>query len=193
MKFGDNLRNLRKKKRLSQEKLAEKVGVSRQSVSKWETGESYPEMSHIMILCQIFHCHINDLVHEDLTDLHSLDEEIRMNIVKFKQEKQTKMKNLSKIIYFLSMISHLLLKLSIGIIIVVMLAVPFIFQHIHIDDNTITLYQDTFQYDIQDNTLEITNMQGDTLFHRHIDTNTNLAQYLLHKDTNYHLFSLEFF
>lgn len=38
MKFGDNLRYLRKSKKLSQEDLAEKVGVSRQSVSKWETG-----------------------------------------------------------------------------------------------------------------------------------------------------------
>lgn len=38
MKFGDNLRNLRKSKKLSQENLAEKVNVSRQSVSKWETG-----------------------------------------------------------------------------------------------------------------------------------------------------------
>ena len=38
MKFGDNLKNLRKLKKLSQEDLAIKVGVSRQSVSKWETG-----------------------------------------------------------------------------------------------------------------------------------------------------------
>lgn len=38
MKFGDNLRNLRKSKKLSQEELAEKMNVSRQSVSKWETG-----------------------------------------------------------------------------------------------------------------------------------------------------------
>ena len=40
MKFGDNLKNMRKKNNLSQEELAEKVGVSRQSVSKWETGVS---------------------------------------------------------------------------------------------------------------------------------------------------------
>ena len=42
MKFGDNLRKLRKNKNYSQEDLAFKVGVSRQSVSKWETGEAYP-------------------------------------------------------------------------------------------------------------------------------------------------------
>lgn len=38
MKFGENLKLLRKESKLSQEKLAEKVGVSRQSVSKWECG-----------------------------------------------------------------------------------------------------------------------------------------------------------
>ncbi len=40
MKFGENLYNLRKKQKISQEKLAEKIGVSRQSVSKWENGVS---------------------------------------------------------------------------------------------------------------------------------------------------------
>ena len=39
MNFGDNLKRLRKFKKISQERLAEKVGVSRQAVSKWETGE----------------------------------------------------------------------------------------------------------------------------------------------------------
>ena len=38
MRFGENLYNLRKKQKISQEKLAEKIGVSRQSVSKWENG-----------------------------------------------------------------------------------------------------------------------------------------------------------
>lgn len=69
MKFGENLYNLRKKGKMSQENLAEKVGVSRQSVSKWENGEAYPEMDNIMKLCDIFHCKINNLVHEDLSDL----------------------------------------------------------------------------------------------------------------------------
>ena len=51
MKFGDNLQNLRKLKKMSQESLAEKVEVSRQSISKWERGESYPTMNNIMSLC----------------------------------------------------------------------------------------------------------------------------------------------
>ena len=48
MKFGDNLRNLRKSKKISQEALAEKVKVSRQSVSKWESNSTYPETDKII-------------------------------------------------------------------------------------------------------------------------------------------------
>ena len=47
MKFGENLYYLRRSAKMSQENLAEKVGVSRQSVSKWEQGEAYPEMDNI--------------------------------------------------------------------------------------------------------------------------------------------------
>lgn len=43
MKFGENLKVLRKEAKMSQEILAENVGVSRQSVSKWECGLSFPK------------------------------------------------------------------------------------------------------------------------------------------------------
>ena len=88
MKFGDNLKLIRKNKKMSQEQLAEKMNVSRQSVSKWETGEAYPEMNNILELCKIFNCKINDLVHTDMTDISSLDEEIVMSVVKFNEKKQ---------------------------------------------------------------------------------------------------------
>ena len=49
MNFGDNLRKIRKDYKMSQEDLAEKVNVSRQSVSKWETNNSYPETDKIRL------------------------------------------------------------------------------------------------------------------------------------------------
>ena len=98
MKFGENLYNLRKSAKMSQEKLAEKMNVSRQSISKWENGEAYPEMKNILSLCDIFHCKINDLVHSNLTDINSLDEEIIMNVVKF-NEKKTKSSKIFKQCY----------------------------------------------------------------------------------------------
>ena len=104
MKFGENLRQLRKSKNISQEVLAQKVGVSRQSVSKWETGEAYPEMNNILALCTIFHCNINDLVNDNIIDQNSLNDEIRMSVVKFKEKEQRKMKGLSKAIYLIARI-----------------------------------------------------------------------------------------
>ena len=108
MNFGENLKRLRKEKNISQEKLAEKVGVSRQSVSKWETGDAYPEMSNILALCSIFHCNINDLVNDNIIDLNSLDDEIKMSVVKFKEKEQKKMKGLSKAIYIIARILKIL-------------------------------------------------------------------------------------
>lgn len=130
MKFGDNLRNLRKSKKMSQEELAEIIGVSRQSVSKWETSESYPEMNNILELCKIFHCHINDLVNDQLIDIDSLDEEIKMSVVKLKKEKQRKMKCLSKIISILAKIGKIACLIAIPIVIATMIITPYVINHI---------------------------------------------------------------
>ncbi len=137
MKFGENLYNLRKSNKMSQEKLAEKVNVTRQSVSKWENGESYPEMEKIMKLCDIFHCKINDLVHEDMTDIDSLDEDIKMSVVKFKEEKQQKMKGLSKAIYIISRIGKIMITISIPAVIICMLCLPYLVNNIDVIDNKI--------------------------------------------------------
>ena len=140
MKFGDNLRNLRKSKKMSQEKLAEKIGVSRQSVSKWECGEAYPEMDNILTLCNIFHCKINDLVHEDITDIDSLGEEVKMSIVKFKKEKQKKMKGVSKAIYILARIGKIVSIVGIIGIIILMFAIPHIVNNVKVDNNVVTVF-----------------------------------------------------
>ena len=61
MKFGENLYSLRKNAKMSQEKLAEAVGVSRQSVSKWENGVCLPDSSQYEPLCNILNITINEL------------------------------------------------------------------------------------------------------------------------------------
>ncbi len=68
MKFGENLQKLRKEQGISQEQLAEKLGVTRQSVSKWESGSSYPEMDKIVALCNLFHCDMDVLINKDVTE-----------------------------------------------------------------------------------------------------------------------------
>lgn len=60
--FSDNLITLRKKQNLSQEELAEKIGVSRQTLSKWETGESLPDIQKCSALAEFFGITLDDLV-----------------------------------------------------------------------------------------------------------------------------------
>ena len=83
MNLADNLKRIRKENNLSQEQLAEKLNVTRQAVSKWESGISYPEMDKVMQICQLFNLNINELVHEDLSKI---------------TEKKKEKDNLSKVI-----------------------------------------------------------------------------------------------
>lgn len=62
MNLSENLQNLRKAKGMSQEELAEKLDVSRQAVSKWETGETSPETEKIIMICDLFDCSMDDLI-----------------------------------------------------------------------------------------------------------------------------------
>ncbi len=54
MKMGDRMQSLRKTRGLSQEQLAEKIGVSRQAVSKWESEQSIPELDKVILLSDFF-------------------------------------------------------------------------------------------------------------------------------------------
>ncbi len=68
MSFRNNLQHLRATRNMTQEQLAMMVGVSRQSVTKWEAERAYPEMDKLLKICQIFDCTLDELVQGDLTD-----------------------------------------------------------------------------------------------------------------------------
>ena len=65
MAFPDNLQYLRTRENLTQEQLAEQLDVSRQSVSKWESGLSFPEMDTILKLCDLFDVSLDTLLRGD--------------------------------------------------------------------------------------------------------------------------------
>lgn len=71
MSFGTNLQFLRKKKEMTQEELAEKMAVSRQTVSKWESDGAFPETEKIVALCDLFGCTMDALLREDLVREYS--------------------------------------------------------------------------------------------------------------------------
>ena len=63
--FHDNLIFLRKMNKLSQEELAGKLDISRQTLSKWETGEALPDIEKCKLLANIFGVTMDDLVNYD--------------------------------------------------------------------------------------------------------------------------------
>ena len=71
MSLGSNLQYLRQLSgNMTQEKLAEKLNVSRQTISKWEMDAAIPEIDKAMELCRIFHCTLDNLFRESM-DKHS--------------------------------------------------------------------------------------------------------------------------
>lgn len=156
MKFGDNLRNLRKSKKLSQEELSERVGVSRQSVSKWESGVAYPEMNNILILCKIFNCKINDLLSEKIEDFNSFDEEVKMKVAKFETKKQKKMKTLTKILSLIGKIAGIVVRVAIPFAIIAMIIMPIFLSSIDVVDNKIISNNINFQIVEYNNKINIT-------------------------------------
>lgn len=67
MSFGKNLQFLRKMHNsMTQEELAERMGVSRQTISKWESETAYPEMEKAFELCQFFSCSMDRLFRENM-------------------------------------------------------------------------------------------------------------------------------
>ena len=78
-RFSENLKKIRKENNLSQEQLADELGVSRQAISKWESAVSYPEMDKIIALCDKFDLNIDDLLHKDIREVKG-EEESRKRI-----------------------------------------------------------------------------------------------------------------
>lgn len=62
MAFSENLQFLRSHFQTTQEQLAEQLGVSRQSVSKWESGASFPEMDTLLAICDLYNVNLDTLL-----------------------------------------------------------------------------------------------------------------------------------
>ncbi len=78
MSFGQNLQFLRKMRNgMTQEELAERMNVSRQTVSKWELDSAYPEIDKIIELCNLFSCSMDQLIREDMNVINEAYSDIR--------------------------------------------------------------------------------------------------------------------
>jgi len=81
MKFSEKLQYLRKERNMSQEGLADLLDVSRQSVSKWESGQTYPEMDKLISMCSIFKCTLDDLTNDEVTEIGRKNRNGMSNII----------------------------------------------------------------------------------------------------------------
>lgn len=79
MNFSEKLQELRKSKGLSQEALAQKLDVSRQAVSKWETGEGYPEMDKLLLLSDLFQVSLDYLLKNEENQVNTQQEKYFMS------------------------------------------------------------------------------------------------------------------
>lgn len=69
MEIGNKIMELRKKNNFSQEDLAEKVGVTRQTISKWELGETAPDLKQAKVLSHVFKVSLDELVDNDIKNI----------------------------------------------------------------------------------------------------------------------------
>ncbi|EKQ57965.1 MULTISPECIES: DUF5680 domain-containing protein [unclassified Clostridium] len=81
MSFQEQLQTLRKAKCLSQEKLAEILGISRQAVAKWEVGQSYPDIARLIALSDFFKVSIDKLVNDYEENCRLCIEENKVNSI----------------------------------------------------------------------------------------------------------------
>lgn len=119
--LSENLKRIRKDNNLSQEQLAEKLGVSRQSVSKWENGEAYPEMDKVLQLCKMFNLNIDELLNQDIKEVNE-SKQSRINIDKYVGDFLdfiTKTINLFSSMKFKDIIKCLIEQCFIGILILI--------------------------------------------------------------------------
>ncbi len=69
MEIGNKILELRKKNNITQEELADKVGVSRQTISKWELGETSPDLKQAKELSKLFNISLDELVDNDVKEI----------------------------------------------------------------------------------------------------------------------------
>ena len=129
--FAENLRKIRKENNLSQEDLAEKLGVSRQAISKWESASAYPEMDKIIALCDLFNLNIDDLLHRDIKEIKG-EENAKKNLNKYMDDFLkfiTDTVNLFSNMTFKSKIKCLLEEFIIGLVLCFIVGIIYCFSN----------------------------------------------------------------
>ena len=145
MEIGNKILELRKKNNLSQEGLAEKVGVARQTISKWELGETSPDLQQAKKISQIFNVSLDELVDNELKEIDELvDNESKEILV----EKTSNTEKLAG--FILKLIKIILISLIVIPILCVILLIIFRAKAVHNEEQQGKLRQTTIECFLHD-------------------------------------------
>ncbi len=96
IKIGSFIAKKRKERNLTQEKLAEKLGITDRAVSKWETGKSLPDASIMLDLCRILGITVNDLLSGEELSMERINERTEKNLIEMVRQKEAADRRLLK-------------------------------------------------------------------------------------------------
>ena len=122
IKIGKFISEKRKERGLTQMQLAEKLGITDRSVSKWETGKSLPDASIMLELCGLLGITVNDLLCGEVVSMENYNEKIEKNLLDMVKQKEEADKRLLKMEIVIGIISvaFLFAMLAVGIVFMTM-------------------------------------------------------------------------
>ena len=118
IKIGKFIAAKRKEQNLTQEKLAEKLGITDRAVSKWETGKSLPDASIMLELCALLGITVNDLLCGEVVSMENYNEQMEKSLIEMVKQKEQSDKRLltMEIVIGLTSTIFLFAMLAVGII-----------------------------------------------------------------------------
>ena len=114
VKIGAFLKELRKEKNITQEELADKMGVSRRTVSRWETGSNMPDMDILIDISDFYEVDLREILDGERKDV-KMDSETKETVLKvaeFSNEEKAKVLKNLHVVFIVSMVVLIILILS---------------------------------------------------------------------------------
>lgn len=109
IKIGKFITTKRKENKLTQQELADLLGISNRAISKWENGICLPDAATMPILCKLLKITINDLFSGEVVDMNENEKKLEENLLAMKKEKEENDKRLLKLEIVLGVLSLIVL------------------------------------------------------------------------------------
>ena len=109
IKIGKLIAECRKKLKLTQAQLAEKLNVTDRAVSKWETGRAMPDSSIMLELCDILKISVNDLLCGEIVGMDNYDKKLEEKLIKMLKQKEESDKRLLSLEIFIGLMVSIIL------------------------------------------------------------------------------------